>query len=39
MKFWVSSKDSLLFGMILVSDLILSCVWQKKRKKKKKDLQ
>lgn len=38
MKLGVSSKDSLLFGMILVSNLILGCAWQKK-KKKKKDLQ
>lgn len=36
MKLGVSSKDSLLFEMILVSNLILGCAWQKKKKKKKK---
>lgn len=36
MKLGVSSKDSLLFGMILVSNLILGCAWQKKKKKKKR---
>lgn len=35
MKLGVSSKDSLLFGMILVSNLILGCAWQKKKKKKR----
>lgn len=30
MKLGLSSKDSLLFGMILLSDLILGCAGQEK---------